>query len=161
TALVKRGTAVFDELRQGVGDIDFLADPTTGELRIGAVEGIASAVVAPLIQRLSAKYPRMTFSVEVSGTVKLSNDLSKRAIEVAIARTTGALPEDQQGETLFEDSLVIVTAATNPLLRKRAITLAHLIDEPWTLEPPDTFFGGLAAMAFSGAGLKPPKATIV
>ena len=160
-ALINRGTAVFDELRQGVNDIDFLADPTTGELRIGAVEGVASAIVAPLVQRLSAKYPKMTFSIEVGGTAKLCNDLSKRIIELAIARTTGALPEDQQGETLFKDSLVVVTAATNRLARRRRIALADLLCEPWTLEPSDTFFGGLAAMAFSGAGLTPPKATIV
>ena len=29
-ALLKRGTAVFDELRQGIRDIEFLADPTSG-----------------------------------------------------------------------------------------------------------------------------------
>src|SRR5262245_6882519 len=52
-ALLNRGTAVFDELRQGVNDIDYLSDPTTGELRIGVVEGIASDIVAPLIHRLS------------------------------------------------------------------------------------------------------------
>jgi DNA-binding transcriptional LysR family regulator len=161
TALVRRGTAVFDELRQCVGDIDFLADPTMGELRIGVVEGIASAFVAPLIQRLSMKHPRMTFSVEVAGTARLCSELSKRSIELAIARTTGALPEDQQGETLFSDSLVVVTAATNPLTRRRAIALADLLDEPWTLEPSDTFYGRLAAMAFTGAGLTPPKATVV
>src|SRR5215212_5329147 len=161
SALAKRGTAIFDELRQCVGDIDFLTDPTAGELRIGAVEGIASAFVAPLIQRLSTKYPRMNFSVEVGGTVKLCNDLAKRGIELAIARTTGALPEDQQGETLFSDSLVVVTAATNPLTRRRMIALADLLDEPWTLEPSDTFYGELAAKAFSGAGLAPPKATVV
>lgn len=161
TALIQRGAAVFDELRQGVNDIDFLSDPTAGELRIGVVEGIASALVAPLIQRLSMKNPRMTFSVEVAGTAKLCDELSKRGIELAIAKTTRALPADQQGETLFSDPLVVVAAATNPLTRKRTIALANLLDEPWTLEPPDTFFGGLAAMAFRGAGLTPPKATIM
>src|ERR1700692_2457939 len=35
-ALVKRGVAVFDELRHGIKDIDFLADPTAGELRLAA-----------------------------------------------------------------------------------------------------------------------------
>jgi DNA-binding transcriptional LysR family regulator len=161
TALMKRGTAVFDELRQCVGDIDFLSDPATGELRIGVVEGIASAIVAPLIHRLSAKFPKMTFSVEVAGTTTLCAALSRRTIELAIAKTTGALPDDQQGETLFSDPLVVVTAATNPLTHRRTITLADLLDEPWTLEPPDTFLGGLAATAFRGEGLTPPKATIV
>src|SRR5947209_7223689 len=32
-ALLKRGVAAFDEIAQGVKDIAFLADPTTGELR--------------------------------------------------------------------------------------------------------------------------------
>jgi DNA-binding transcriptional LysR family regulator len=34
-ALLKCGTAVFDELRQGVRELEFLTDPTAGELRIG------------------------------------------------------------------------------------------------------------------------------
>jgi LysR family pca operon transcriptional activator len=161
TALFKRGTAVFDELRQSINDIEFLSDPTAGELRIGVVEGIASALAAPLIQRLSMKHPRMTFSVEVAGTAKLCSELSKRGIELVVAKTNGPLPADQQGETLFNDPLVVVTAATNPLTRRRTIALADLLDEPWTFEPPDTFFGGLAAKAFSGVGLTPPKATIM
>ena len=34
-ALLQGGTAVFDELRQAVKNIEFLADPTAGEVRIG------------------------------------------------------------------------------------------------------------------------------
>src|SRR5215813_13632227 len=40
-ALIKRGVAVFDELRQGVKDIEFIKDPTIGEVRIGATSTIA------------------------------------------------------------------------------------------------------------------------
>src|SRR5579864_8238269 len=35
-ALIRRSVAAFDELRQGVKDIEFLADPTAGEVRIAA-----------------------------------------------------------------------------------------------------------------------------
>src|SRR5690349_1210672 len=31
-ALLKRGRVVFDELQQGIQDIEFLSDPTTGEV---------------------------------------------------------------------------------------------------------------------------------
>src|SRR5215813_4988210 len=41
-AIVKRGIAVFDELRQGTQDLAFLSDPTTGEIRIGGSEQINS-----------------------------------------------------------------------------------------------------------------------
>src|ERR1700758_2071941 len=34
-ALLARGRAAFDELRQGIRDIEFIADPETGEVRVG------------------------------------------------------------------------------------------------------------------------------
>src|SRR3954468_2262237 len=34
-ALLKRGVVVFDELKQGVQDIEYLSDPGAGELRMG------------------------------------------------------------------------------------------------------------------------------
>src|SRR5262245_31057039 len=52
-ALGKRSVAIFNDLRQGVQDIDFLADPTRGEVRIGTTEPIAAALVSPAIDRLS------------------------------------------------------------------------------------------------------------
>jgi DNA-binding transcriptional LysR family regulator len=160
-ALIKRGTAVFDELRQGINDLDFIADPTGGDLRFGCVEGVASGIVAPLIHSLSRKYPRMRFSVEVAGTLKLSADLANRNIEFAICKTNGDTAEDQQRETLFEDPLVVVTAVSNPLTRKRKLSLADLLDEPWVLEGSGTFIGELSALAFSEAGLSQPKAATV
>jgi molybdenum-dependent DNA-binding transcriptional regulator ModE len=35
-ALLTRGQAAFDELRQGIRDIEFLSDPAAGEIRLGA-----------------------------------------------------------------------------------------------------------------------------
>src|SRR5260370_17861679 len=35
-AMLNRSHAAFDELRQGVKDIEFLADPTAAEVRIGS-----------------------------------------------------------------------------------------------------------------------------
>jgi DNA-binding transcriptional LysR family regulator len=42
-ALLKCGSAVFDELRQGIRNIEFLADPAAGELRIGCLSSILIA----------------------------------------------------------------------------------------------------------------------
>jgi len=39
-ALLKWATVVFDDIDQGVNEIEFLADPTKGELRVGATEPI-------------------------------------------------------------------------------------------------------------------------
>jgi DNA-binding transcriptional LysR family regulator len=56
-ALIRRGLAVFDELRQGVKELEFLADPTAGELRIGSQESIAAGLLPAIIDRFSRQYP--------------------------------------------------------------------------------------------------------
>src|SRR5215813_5311310 len=48
-ALIKRGLAVFDELRQGVHELDFLRDPSVGTLRIGSSEGMAAGCCPRLL----------------------------------------------------------------------------------------------------------------
>src|SRR5205085_4602585 len=39
-ALLNCGSAMFDDLRQGLKQLEFLADPTVGEIRIGGNEAI-------------------------------------------------------------------------------------------------------------------------
>src|SRR5262245_61513677 len=65
TELIRCGSAVFDELRQGIRSIEFLADPTRGELRIGCVAGITSTLVLTrAIERFRQQYPRVLLHVD-------------------------------------------------------------------------------------------------
>jgi DNA-binding transcriptional LysR family regulator len=57
SALVRRGLTVFDELRQGVGEIEFMANPTVGEVRVGCFEWVLATLLPPVIERLSNQYP--------------------------------------------------------------------------------------------------------
>src|SRR5262249_36497476 len=52
------------------------------------------------------------------------------------------------------------TSAHNPLTRRRKLTLAELANEPWTLYPPDSFFGAVVADAFRANGHDPPRITL-
>src|SRR5262249_6616283 len=67
-ALIKRGVAVFDELQQGVRDIEFLADPTAGELRVGASIALAAGFVAAAVDRLTRQHPRLNFQLFAGDT---------------------------------------------------------------------------------------------
>src|SRR5215475_6417917 len=58
-ALLKRGHVVFDELRQGMKDIEFLTDPTVGEVRLACAEMPAAGLLPAAIDRLSREYPRI------------------------------------------------------------------------------------------------------
>jgi hypothetical protein len=63
--LLRRGVAIFDELKQGVRDN--LSDPTAGELRIGSAAGLAEGIVLAVIERLSRQYPRLVFHIVPGG----------------------------------------------------------------------------------------------
>jgi DNA-binding transcriptional LysR family regulator len=52
-ALLRRGAAIFDELRQGVSELEFLSDPTAGEVRVATSEPIAAGLLPIVIGRLS------------------------------------------------------------------------------------------------------------
>src|SRR5438045_8806096 len=52
-ALVKRGIAIFDEMRQGIEEIEFLSDPTACAGRTGGTDEINAGIVGPVIRRLT------------------------------------------------------------------------------------------------------------
>jgi DNA-binding transcriptional LysR family regulator len=161
-AIIRRGVAVFDELRQGMKDIEFLADPTAGELRIGCPEPIASGPVLAVINRLSRRHPRIMFHVMTGNAPSTHRGLMDRTIEVGITRLVGPLDEDVlRVETLFDDELVIAAGARNPLTRRRRIELGELAQERWAMPLPESFTTALVAEAFREQGLEPPTATVV
>src|SRR5499427_1825349 len=160
-ALKKRSVAIFNDLRQSVQDIDFLSDPTTGEIRIGTTDPISVAMVSPCIDRLSRKYPRITFYVVANDTAGLYREVLERNVELAICRMIGPLPDDLAAEVLFHDALAVLTSARNPLTRRRKVTLADLVNEPWVQLPGDSLFGSMVMEVFRVHGHEPPRPTVV
>src|SRR5215203_4299783 len=78
-ALLKGGIAVFDELKQSVKEIEFLADPTSGELRIGCTEPLAAGFLPAVIDRFSQRYPRVGFDVVATDpTTLIDRELGQR-----------------------------------------------------------------------------------
>src|SRR5438105_4268644 len=62
-ALINRANAVFDELKHSVQDIEALLDPATGETRIGSTAPLAAGIVPVIMDRLSRRYPRISFQM--------------------------------------------------------------------------------------------------
>src|SRR5262249_16722255 len=114
-ALLGCGVAVFDDLRQGVKNIEFLADPTTGQVRIGNTLTTASSFIAAVIDRLSQRYPRTVFHVVPAGPDILHRELNARSVDLVIARGGGAFKDEQFSfENLYDDTFVVLAGAQNP-----------------------------------------------
>src|SRR5262245_43487716 len=160
-ALLRRGTAVFDELKQGVKDIEYLSDPGAGELCIGSGAPHSHGVVLAVLDRLSRQYPRATFQVIIAGTLDLHEHLRERRIELAFTRLTEDVPpEDIVQHTLFDDPYVVVVGVQNPFARRRKVKLADLVNEPWTWVAAGSVVDSIVVGAFRAAGVTPPRATI-
>src|ERR1700759_4703241 len=62
-ALLKCGVNVFDEMRQGLKQIEFLADPTSGELAVGCPEIMNAVIIPAAAQSLLKQHPRVQLRV--------------------------------------------------------------------------------------------------
>ena len=161
-ALLDCGAAVFDDLRQGVKNIAFLADPTAGELRIGTTTFLAASFVSALVDRLSRRYPRLVFHLVTGYTETLHRELAERNVDLLIIRGSGPIADPRYDfEFLFDDSYVVAAGAQNQWVRRRRIEIAELVNELWVLPPPDSVIGSIVMDAFRASGLDYPRVSVV
>jgi DNA-binding transcriptional LysR family regulator len=162
-ALLKRSVAIFDEMRQSVQEIEFLADPNAGELRVGCTEVMAAGFVSGVIDRLSRRHPQLAFRTELGNAFTLqTNSLRERKCEVAVARILAPLPEpDLDAEPLFHEQYFVVAGPRSKWATRRKIVLAELVEEPWILSGLEIEPGSPPFEGFRSLGLDIPKARIV
>ena len=164
-ALLKRSRIAFDELKQAIRDIEFLADSTMGELRIGCPESISSSILPAIIRRLSQQHPGVVVNVDGGATDTMIRDLLDRSLDLVVARGGQRLADDSALEklnvdVLFDDEIVVVTGRQNKWARRREIDLNELMDERWILSAPGTWNYMVVEEAFRARGLPLPKISL-
>jgi DNA-binding transcriptional LysR family regulator len=166
-SLIKCGTAVFDELQQGIRNIEFLADPAVGELTIGCPDVIASGILLPIIEQFNRRYPRVVIHIHnVPGPVIKDPGLRDRKYDLVLARLPARVPDDDvvndlKLDVLLDDPFVVAAGLHTRWARRRKIDLGELVDEPWILQERNTINYAFLAEAFESRGLVMPKASLV
>lgn len=160
--LIKRGMTIFDELKQAEQELDFLADPTVGELRIGSSESMAAGLLPAIIDRFSRQYPRVVLTVDqaVFATMQY-RELRERTVDLLLGRNYVPLAEDDlESEVLFDDQPVVVSGRQSRWARSRRLALADLSHEQWILPPGDSLPRVGTAEVFRASGLDVPEAPL-
>jgi DNA-binding transcriptional LysR family regulator len=157
-ALLKRGHTVFDELREGIRDIEFLSDPTEGEIRIACPELLSAGLLPATIDRLSRRYPKIVVRVAQMDTTTIEfRELQERKVDLMLVRVSRAFTADDLNiEILLHDPHFVVVGSRNPWAGRRKLSLADLINEPWIF-PPNRVVMGLIKEAFDANGLALPS----
>lgn len=160
SALLRRGLVVFDELRQGINEIEFLSDPNKGEFRIGCVESLAAGFMPEVIDRFLRKYPRVLVHVANAQTATQEfRELHERTVDLLVGRVLKPISDDEiDAEVLFQDNFFVVAGSRSPWARRRKLALADLLDESWIFGAPNTVFASFMTEAFKAQGLELPRA---
>ncbi|MGB7889185.1 MAG: LysR family transcriptional regulator [Xanthobacteraceae bacterium] len=158
-ALLKCGVNVFDEMRQGLKQIEFLTDPTLGELAVGCPEIMNASIMPAISERLLKQHPRVQLRV-IHADVALSqfSPLRERKVELLVGRLMDPFVEDDLVfEPLIQEPFVAVAGVNSQWARRRRVELADLMEESWVLPPQDSTPGEIISGIFAASGLKSPR----
>jgi DNA-binding transcriptional LysR family regulator len=164
-AFLKRGLIAFDELRQGIRDIEALADPAAGELTIGCADSIAATILRPVIERFYARFPLAAVRVEIVPTPAIDDPgLRDRKYDLVLGRQvapSAGLSDDLRVDHLFDDHLVVAAGRHTAWARRRSIDLGELVSEPWILPPPGRWTYALMTQTFAARSLAMPRVSLM
>jgi DNA-binding transcriptional LysR family regulator len=160
-ALLKGSVNLFDDLKQTIEQIEILADPTVGEVRVGTMDPSLGSILPVVLDRVTRQHPKMVFHVtHANVSDELRSALRTRAIDVVVNRLDMEPEEDFDKEALFNDPVVVVTGRDNPQFRGRSVTLAQLVDATWCVPHETHAIGALFRQAFRAQGLALPNVSI-
>jgi DNA-binding transcriptional LysR family regulator len=160
--LLKRGHVIFDELQQAIKDIEFLANPTVGEVRIAIPEFLTELLLPTAIDKLSRRYPQIVVRVFQPNTMTLEHrELQDRGVDLVVTRVPKSFASDIfDMEALFDDPHFVVAGKGSRWAEASNVILAELENEPWTI-PPSPVIDTLLQEIFETEGLKPPSKRVI
>jgi DNA-binding transcriptional LysR family regulator len=158
-ALLKRSVSIFDDLKASLNELEALADPGAGELRIGCTEAMGTTLVPAIITRLSRQYPRMAFEVFLADPATLlDRDFRARRVDLIVGPfTPDSDNDDLDVSVLHRDRLHVMSGPTNPWVNRRKVALSDLVNDRWVLPPHSHPIGAMVVKAFRQDGLQPPR----
>jgi DNA-binding transcriptional LysR family regulator len=162
-ALLKSGSAVFDEMRKGLQEIESIKLPDSGELRIGSSIVVDAGLLPAIMERFSQDFPRAVLHVlhEDIATEQYEN-LRNRKAELVLGRLATTMTEpDLIAEPLFDEPMVVAAGSESRWAKRRNLTLADLIGEPWVFASPGSLARSLQDEVFRKSGLEIPSASVL
>jgi DNA-binding transcriptional LysR family regulator len=148
------GLAAFDEVRQSLVRLRYLADPNAGILRLACTQPLALGFVPNTILQMRRSHPAVRFQVFEGDVLPR---LRNRQIELGLTRPgSDSDDRDLDQEVLFDDPVHVAVAIDHPLAHRRKVSLSEIHEGPWVLPYYAWHVGGLIIEAFRAEGLEPP-----
>jgi DNA-binding transcriptional LysR family regulator len=128
-------------------------------LRISAVTTAGEYVVPQLIQVFRERRPEVDISLDVGNREVVFQRVLDHRVDVAV---TGRIPDEDRlvGVDFADNEFVLVTAANDPLARRRWVAMEELEPRPWLLREPGSGTRTLCEEFLASRGIAPSVLTL-
>ena len=146
----RRIFTLADEMTNAIQDLTGLE---SGRLTIGSSTTPGEYILPFAIGRFRERYPKVEVSLAISNTRNVIDQIISRELDLGMA---GA-PVDIRGLASFlyvNDEVVLVTAPTHPLARRRRLTVQDVVDEAFLMREAGSATRRAAEEHFASMGAK-------
>jgi DNA-binding transcriptional LysR family regulator len=128
-------------------------------LRISAVTTAGEYLAPQLIQSFRERRPDLEISLDVGNREVVFRRLLDHEVDVAI---TGRIPDTERmvGYAFADNELVLITAAADPLAKRRWVAVEELEGRPWLVREPGSGTRTLCEEWLASRGLQPNLLTV-
>jgi DNA-binding transcriptional LysR family regulator len=159
SAYMAYATDVLGLLEQGGRAAREAAEQEPHTLRVSAVTTAGEYLLPQLIQAFRERRPDVDISLEVGNREVVFRQVLDHKVDVAI---TGRIPDDERlvGRDFADSEFVLITAAGDPLAKRRWVALEELSGRPWLLREPGSGTRTLCEEYLASHGMAPTVLTI-
>jgi DNA-binding transcriptional LysR family regulator len=137
--VVLRARRIQHELASVRADIDSMLHEVSGSVRLGCIGTVGRWLVAPLLEAVADRHPKVHVVVVDATTTSLVPQLVNDSLDLAVVNLPLTV-SDLTTEPLFDEDRIILAPLSDPLASTDTIDLAALGDHPLLLEPRGTAF---------------------
>jgi LysR family transcriptional regulator, transcription activator of glutamate synthase operon len=155
-AFVTRAERILADLDAAAEEMSAYAGGLRGRVILGTYQSFAEASLPKLLGRFRAAFPRVEVALREGLADALLAALRGGAIDVFIGDVDdAAAAEGLHSEPLYEDELVIATAARHALAARGRIGISDLRDEPFVIFRPGSASTARLYRLARAAGFEP------
>lgn len=154
--LLKYAERVSEVVQNARDEVNDLRELGRGRLSLGTSSGIATQVLPPLLETYRMRYPRVTVTVETGWKPEIMRRVIARDLDLGLVILTMPGPDPPAELTcipLRVSEMVFVAPASEPLVKRRRLTIDDLRDVPWILSPDGCQYRGYVERRFAERGL--------
>jgi DNA-binding transcriptional LysR family regulator len=158
---VQRSRAILSELSKAGRDFFALKSGNVGAANVGTISSLGLELIAKAINATQKHSPSVQVWVDVGTTEHLIKRVAEGTLDFAIGWET---PEIDRSVFTFDiirnEKFNFVCRSGHPLLQKKNLCLADLVDCQWVLPSPGTSARHITDSLFLANGLPPPTRVI-